>query len=926
MSATAKQNSPANFSFYPLLWLAVCFVLGILAGKFIEIRWQIAFVICLISAIFTIIFIKQKIALILLSLAFVASGIFCFQVENQFIASNRVKKIYDENLIKSGEPVEIEGVLHGKPESAVGGFFLELSAEKLIYKGAEEKISGNVRLFASVPNEQISGEYEQLNLQYGSKIRVACNLRREDNFLNAGRISQKEILDQKEIDATANIKSPLLVEKIGEEKTFAPLAWLYERRQDLINDFRAKFSVSTAGIMIASLLGNKYFLDKPTAELFREGGTFHVLVISGLHITFIGGLTLLFLRFFTRKRFWQFVIASSFLWAYSIAVGADVPVIRATIMFTILLFSQVIYRNGTLLNSLGFCALILLVWRPNDLFSQSFQLTFVSVAAIVAFAFPLIENLRVIGEWRPTIENPFPPSVSVWLKRFCEMLYWRENAWKIEGKRNLWTAKLFKSPYLKLLEAKGLQGFFRYLFEGILVSLIVQIWLLPLTIFYFHRVSIASILLNLWVGIFIALESFAAVFALILGQFSEILALPLIKLTELLNWILLSLPSLFVENNWASFRVPVYSGQMKAVYFLYFLPILILTIFLYKWKPFDLVPNSNFQIPKSNPFFMPPVLRFSASLLVIFIAIITFHPFSAPKADGRLRVDFLDVGQGDSALVTFPNGETLLVDGGGKPNFNNLYVRRETEEPELFEPDASTIGESVVSRFLWEKGYSKIDYILATHADADHIQGLVDVAKNFRVRAAFFGRTPEKDEDFAELFKVLQKRKVEIVKLKRGDILNFGDATAEILFPNTDDSPEAVSDNNHSLVLRLNFGTKKFLLTGDIEKETERELLQMPEFLQADVVKVAHHGSRTSSIAEFIGATKAEYAIISVGRTSPFGHPHAEVVERWKIARAKTLTTGESGTISISTDGKELQLEIYNQDALKIGQSMIQTE
>jgi competence protein ComEC len=899
MSATKKQNSTADFSLYPLFWLAVCFAFGILAGKYFETNWKVSLVVSVICGILTGIFIKRKFAVIFISISFLAAGVFCFGLKNQTIPANRLKKIYDEKRINSGEFVEIEGVLRGKFEDAVGGFFVEVETEKLIYKTQEQKVSGKIRLFAPVPNEQIAREYEQLNLQYGSRIRAACNPFREDVFQNPGVVSRREILDQQQIDATAIIKSPLLVEKIGDENNPASLAWLYEIRKNLIKDFREKFSISTAGIMIASLLGNKYFLDKPTAELFREGGTFHVLVISGLHITFIGGLTLLLLRFFTRKKFWQFVIASGLLWAYSIAVGADVPVIRATIMFTILLFSQVIYRNGSLLNSLGFCALVLLVWRPEDLFSQSFQLTFVSVLAIVAFAFPLLENLRAIGEWRPTAETPFPPNVSIWLKKFCEMLYWRETAWQIEAKQQIWSAKIFKSPYLKVLEAKDLQSLFRYLFEGILVSLIVQIWLLPLTVFYFHRVSIVSILLNLWVGFFIALESFAAVIALIFAQFSDILALPLVKLTEGLNWILLSLPNLFVENNWASFRVPVYSGTMKAIYFLYFVPILILTILLYRWNPFDL--NSRFQASSFKIF-----VRLASISLLVFVSLVVFHPFSAPSADGRLRVDFLDVGQGDAALITFPNGETLLVDGGGKPNFNNLYVKRETDEPEIFEPDANSIGESVVSQFLWEKGYSKIDYILATHADADHIQGLTDIAKNFRVRAAFFGRTPENDGDFAELHKVLQKRKVEIIKLKRGDILDFDGASVEVLYPEADDSPEAVSDNNHSIVLRLVFGTKKFLLTGDIEKETESFLAQYPVFLQSDIVKVAHHGSRTSSIQSFIDAVNAEYAIISVGKTSPFGHPHKEVLERWKNANVKILTTGERGTISVSTDGKDL--------------------
>jgi competence protein ComEC len=112
--------------------------------------------------------------------------------------------------------------------------------------------------------------------------------------------------------------------------------------------------------------------------------------------------------------------------------------------------------------------------------------------------------------------------------------------------------------------------------------------------------------------------------------------------------------------------------------------------------------------------------------------------------------------------------------------------------------------------------------------------------------------------------------------------------------------------------LRLVFGTTKFLLTGDIEKETVGEILKTPDLLQADVVKVAHHGSRTSSTQDFINAAKSDYAIISVGRESPFGHPHPEVLERWKNAGSRILTTGENGTISISTNGEDLKLETFN--------------
>jgi len=133
----------------------------------------------------------------------------------------------------------------------------------------------------------------------------------------------------------------------------------------------------------------------------------------------------------------------------------------------------------------------------------------------------------------------------------------------------------------------------------------------------------------------------------------------------------------------------------------------------------------------------------------------------------------------------------------------------------------------------------------------------------------------------------------------------------EVLYPEKEDLPDAVSENNQSIVLRVIYGERKFLLTGDIEKEAENNLLNAPEFLQSDVVKAAHHGSRTSSTLGFIKATRAKLVIIPVGRESPHGHPHREVLERWTNAGAKIVTTGERGTVSISTDGKDLQLRTF---------------
>ncbi len=904
MFRNSHENSAKDFTFYPLCWLAGAFASGILTANFLAFDWKISLVAGLFFAVSSAFLLKNKIAASLICLAFFALGALVWQIENRPLPGNRIKKIYDDNRLESNSPVEIEGVLRGEPELAVGGMFLVVSAEKLGFKSETQQVKGQIKLFAPIADQNNAEDYARLDLRNGSQIRVACRLQRENNYQNPGVILSKELLDQQEIDASGMIKSALLVEKIGEKETFAPIGWIYRTRQNLIGRFQRTFSVSTAGVLIASLLGDKYFLDKPTAEIFREDGTFHVLVISGLHITFIGGLVLLLTGFLTRRKTWRFLITVMFLWAFTLAVGADVPVVRAALMLTILLFSQIVNRRGTLLNAFGACALILLVWRPDDIFTASFQLTFASVGAIVTAAFPLIENLRKIGSWSPNAEEPFPPNVSPPVKRFCETLYWRENIWEIENKRQIWSAKIFKSPAKLVLKTINLQKISAYLFEAVIVSLIAQICLLPLSVVYFHRLSFAAVLFNLYVEVVIALETFTALAAVLLASVSETLALPLIKLTELFNYLLIAFPGFFVTNNWASFRLPAYSGSHKFVYAVYFAPVLPLIFLLNKWQPFALVSQIDGKIRRT--------LKICALAVVLLIAVTVFHPFSTSTPDGKMHIDFIDVGQGDAALLTFPNGETMLVDGGGKMNFDRKFVKNETDdEPELFVPDSQTIGESVVSPFLWSKGLDKIDYLLATHADTDHIQGLTAVAKNFHIRAAFFGRTPFADEDFAELDDVLQKRKIASAVLKRGDVLDFGGATVEILYPQADDSAQAIADNNHCLVLRVVYGNKKFLLTGDIEKEAEKALLQTPQLLQADFVKVAHHGSRTSSTENFIAATKAEYAIISVGRRSRFGHPHAEVVERWQNSGAKIYKTGESGTISVSTDGKNLEIQTF---------------
>jgi competence protein ComEC len=294
---------------------------------------------------------------------------------------------------------------------------------------------------------------------------------------------------------------------------------------------------------------------------------------------------------------------------------------------------------------------------------------------------------------------------------------------------------------------------------------------------------------------------------------------------------------------------------------------------------------------------------------VVVLSAIILHPFSAARPDGKLHVDFLDVGEGDSALLTMPDGTTLLVDGGGRPNINQSNAD-DGEGEQVFEGDTRSIGERVVSQYLWSRGMDRVDYVLATHADADHIDGLNDVARNFRVSSAIVARTPA-GEEYVRFAATMREAGVPVNKIGAGDLLRFGDVSAQVLWPPPNRDENAPDRNNDSVVLLIRYGDKNLLLTGDVEKQGEAAVLREGISLGSDLVKVPHHGAKTSSIEALIAAAHPSLAIISVGRTSMFGHPSKDVVERWRAGGAEVMTTGQRGTISVVTDGRDLQVSTF---------------
>ena len=895
----ASSSSEHSFALHPLALICAASAAGILIGHLIQIPLRASVVLTGLATLPIVPLLrlrKMSAATCVVLIACTGCGIVLETNAHRPLANNRIKSLILDGTLTRNNSVELEGVVDQPVEYLPDGIYFVVRAERLRLHDREVTASGSVRLLASFRDERTQSAFESLPLHYGAQVRIATTLERPERFRNPGVASFTEFLDREGLDAIGKIKSSRSITYLGEGRTFPMLRVLYNWRRRIEVEIQRCFSGETAGVLDAALLGNRYFLSRSAAERFREGGTFHVLVISGLHISFIGGLVLLLARRFTKRRWLQFQISIAVLWSYTIAVGAEASVVRSALMFSMVALAPLVARSGNSLNALGGAGLVLLVWRPDDLFDPSFQLTFLSVLAIVVIAVPLLHRLSLIGSWQLRRDTPAPPTCAPWLRTLCETLYWSESKWRRDSLNANYHYRLFKAPMASVLEKYRVQWLLRHSAAALIVSASVQVSLLPLLILYFHRVSVASLLLNIFVSGLMAVLGLVALVALVVAHFSLHLAAPFVAVAERLNWLMVHSVDLFEQAGAHALRLPQYSGKLAALYGLYYLPLGLLVWKLNSWSPFVLKKRSVGTM-------------FLAVSHVAMFAVIIAHPFSEQR-NGRLQIDFLDVGQGDAALVTMPDGTTLMIDAGGRQQFTSRNSA-ENNDAEPFERDSRSIGEAVVSEYLWWRGLDRVDYVLATHADADHIDGLNDVVNNFNVRSALVARTPSADPEYVKFAATLSHRGTPVNIVGSGDTLHFGDVGVTVLWPPLKNSADAPSQNNDSIVIRVNYGSRSFLMTGDVEMEGETAILRSAAALRSDVVKVPHHGSKTSSTDAFVQSSHPQFAVISVGLTSMFGHPRPEVVERWQAAGAKVMTTGKYGTITISTDGADLRVDSF---------------
>lgn len=778
------------------------------------------------------------------------------------------------NQIPQRTPLRWHGILRSEPSRLPWGYALDIDLTGVERAGGFLPVTGGMRL-GFTPKENEPGLPK---LHAGDEISALTEVHLPLVYKDAGAFDRREFLARQNIHLLATLRASVLVEKTG-----AAAPTLQTRvarvRGRLRERLDAMFpgSAETSGILRAMLLGDRSYVEQAESVDFQKTGVFHVLVVAGLHV----GALAYFLIWLGRKlrlpaaaRTLLVLVA---LFAYVVIVEERASVLRAGLMVALVVVGSLFYRRLDLLNSAAVAALVLLVANPGFVKDTGFLLSFLAIGAIVGLALPIIERHlqpfhHALEGWSDvTRDAGYPARVVQFRLDVRDALLALTS--RLRGGYASWTQEL---------GAKCARGGFR-LAEVFVLTSILQFGMLPLMARDFHRISMLGPIANMFAvpltGVIVPLGLFSLALAMVFLPVARLLAHPL-------AWLVLGqgrIVSLIAAIPHGSYRIPGPPGWVTGTFFLAGI-VAVMGLRsaqgLRRWEWSSL-----------------------AALLIVAAGIICTYPFAPAVTAKELEVTVLDVGQGDSILVVSPKGSTLLIDGGGR--FEGFSGQEEHLGPDP--------GEEAVSAYLWSRGFQRLDAVALTHAHQDHIGGLTAVLQNFRVKRLMLGRETAAPA-FGRLKQLAHGLHIPIEHERRGPSFLWDGVQVDILWPEVAQEEVApLAKNNDSLVVRLRYGERTVMLPGDAEKQVEYTMLSEndPTLLHADVLKVGHHGSKNSTMPEFLGAVAPQISVISSGVENSYGHPHAELLERLKDSGSRVLRTDENGAVQILTDGHALQVSCF---------------
>lgn len=838
----------------PILPFLLAFIAGLLGNV---AKFFIApYLACIVTLILAIFFLNRstenishnRTAILVLLFAF---GLL-YPEKNSLPLDNLVHQV------EEGKITSVEGRLYSPPQVLEDRTFYLLEVESIETKTGTKKVSGRARIAVYKPHDL---------LQAGDKIRFAkVRLKIPRNFKNPGRFDYRSYLKSKDIHVIGNISNPETIIRL--EQFDLPFSYIVPQqlRKRMLISLSQLFPGDEGKLLQAMVFGIKDSLSPEIKEAYIATGLAHLTAVSGLHIGFVASaFYFLFspLVFYLLYRFkpdsaraghsgkWAAFLCLIPVLLYMVVVGAKVSSLRAGIMISAFLIAIIINRHNSLFNAFLSAALFILLWKPESLIDPGFQLSFLAVAGILW----VIHLLSEMGD-DPLSQLGDPP--------------WHQ---KLLGKE------------LHSLESGSIKSRLKKIFIGsALISFTVTLATLPVLIFNFNRISLVGAFLNLLLVPLAALLIPGVLLVTCIGVVSQSLALlpaiPFLYLTKLF----LIIPQLVAEFPWAS----IYLATPPSIWIAFYFAVLLSAGYALLHKARHKEITSTFKISWGVA---------TAITLAMLIWPRTFH---IPPEE--LTVSILDIGQGESIFIEFPNGKTLIMDGGG------------------FYKNSLDVGKVVIAPFLWNRGIDHIDYMVATHSDNDHIRGLDSVLDLFPVKTFLTFGDNITGFRMKRLYARAKEKKVQLISLKKDQAFKIGESQLIPLHPDPNESLEENTrgdentrrvNNDLSLVLRFNYQSFSMLFTGDIGNKTEEKLIKSYPDLKVDILKGPHHGSRFSNSESFIEATRPDAVVFSSGYLNRMNHPHPKTLSRYKNSGVKTYRTDLNGAVQIVSNGKKYAIRTH---------------
>lgn len=407
----------------------------------------------------------------------------------------------------------------------------------------------------------------------------------------------------------------------------------------------------------------------------------------------------------------------------------------------------------------------------------------------------------------------------------------------------------------RIQEKKSNSKVVNYIKQMALVSIYANIIIIPIMMYHFNTVSLTFIISNIMASPILGI--------IVINGFLFIITSITVKpLTRLIAIFIKPILSILIKISQICSKLP-------------FSNILVVTPYMFNVISYYAIILYCIKSKKNNK------CKIIICLLIVLI-LINFIIYIFPQ---KLRIFFIDVGQGDSTLIITPDKKTVLIDGGGSDSFD--------------------VGEKVLLPYLLDRRILKVDYVLISHFDTDHCGGILTIMEKVKVKNIIISEQAEHSENYERFKKLMINKKIRLIEAKKGDKIKIGRYSEfKILFPTS----RLLSENplnNNSIVAQFNYNNFKMLFTGDIEKLAEQQILKTEKAeIRADILKVAHHGSKTSSIPEFIKAVRPKIALIGVGKNNTFGHPNQQTIKNLENIKCRIYRTDLQGEIIIKIDQK----------------------